>query len=137
MIKKDYDETVIYSDYNIVKTQIWISWFNFVQRYSKLITYTIQQKDITTSTSYSEAITFMTQTYLNIGEARYTKYLKEEGFKELKNVFEEITEKQKIPSMKEFKIFEKITSNFMQVSGLANLDMEKTDPGKAMMEDRR
>jgi chorismate mutase len=130
-------DTVIYSDYQIVKFQIWTSWFNFIPRFTSLVIYSMQDVDIQDSLKYREAINFMVQTYLNITQQRYEEYLKKTDdekdlIKKLKELFKKIISEQYTPNIKDMYLFEEATSIFLNNSGMANLSNEKRDPSRAM-----
>lgn len=131
--EQESGENIIFSDYYIVKNQIWTSWFNFIPRYTNLIKYSMQGIEIQESIKYQEAIEFMIQTYFNVGQARYEKYVKDVNrTKELKEMFNKILDKNAVPTLQNMRFFQQITDDFLRESGMANIDVEKRDPGQAM-----
>jgi hypothetical protein len=93
----------------------------------------MQGIEIQESIKYQEAIEFMIQTYFNVGQARYEKYVKDANrTKELKEMFNKILDKNAVPTLQNMRFFQQITDDFLRESGMANIDVEKRDPGQAM-----
>ena len=84
------DTEKIYSDYVIIKQQIWFSWYSFLENLGNLLmALPTKQYDIV---SYSAAIKHLSMTHDKIGEVNLQKHLDPIDYDALEDIYKKICE---------------------------------------------
>lgn len=133
MAKEEFKD-IIYSDWYLVKQQIWVAWDKLRILFSKLVSYKLKDIDPKQSRSYISCCEALTITYLMIG-SRYEKHLEIEEVKFIKDTYNNTIKGIK-PSFNTIASFVEITEKWFDVSGMSKIEREQQDPGDAVMEDR-
>lgn len=127
------DEETIFSDYWIIKNEIWENWYPFQDNLSDLLMYPLTGK-------YSEKVHLSTikyfyRTYLRIGKPRFQKFLSDQEFKDLNSIVEVYHDSQKVAPELLIKAQE-IIANFLTLSGMDVISKKLMHPSKAVRVNR-
>jgi len=134
MAKEEFKD-IIYSDWYLVKQQIWVAWDSLRIGFTKLVSYKLKGIDPQESRSYISCCESLTLTYLMIG-SRYAKHLEDKKEVALVKKIYNDTIKGKKPTFKEISQFIEITERWFDVSGMSKIEREQQDPGDSVLEDR-
>lgn len=88
MDKNFENDTIIYSDWMIVKEEIWTSWYGFLNYFSDMLTY--QQKVKFSASTYSGLINNFIGVYTKIGLLRFKTYLTNQELTNLKKIYHKV-----------------------------------------------
>lgn len=129
------DKTEIYSDWYIVKQNIWQNWFHLINMSKILVEYKIKGIKPQQSRNYSLTCGSLYQVYRSIGNSKYKKFLNKEQTKEVKEIADEII-KGKNPKYEEIQRFMDLTDEWFELSGMSKIDKDIEDQSQAIMDNR-
>ena len=133
-MKGEEFKDIIYSDWYIVKNQIWRSWDKLRMLFAKLVTYKLKDIDPQRSRYFVACCESLTLTYLMIG-TRYSKHLGPKQSIRLKEIYNNTIKGMK-PKFKDIAEFIELTELWFDISGMSKIEREQQDPGDAVLEDR-
>ena len=125
-------ETEIYSDWYMVKQNIWINWFNLITLTRQLVEYKIKGIAPQKSRVFASACGSIYQVYMSIGKSKYKKFLDKEECKIVVTIGEKLSLGEKL-KYKEIQDFMKFTNKWLEVSKMSQIDKAVENPGQAML----
>ena len=127
------NETEIYSDWYIVKQNIWLNWFNLINLSKQLVEYKLKGVNPKQSRSFNSCCSALYQVYRSIGKSKYSKFLKPTQVTIIEDLIKKIT-KGNQPDLTEIQAFMDLTDDWLEASGMGKIDKSKDNPGQAMLE---
>jgi len=125
-------ETEIYSDWYIVKQNIWINWFNLITLTRQLVEFKIKGIAPQKSRVFASACGSIYQVYMSIGKAKYKKFLPTKDYNIIVAIGKKLSLGDKL-QYKEIQDFMVLTDDWLELSGMSKIDKERDDPGKAVL----
>ena len=133
-MKGEEYKDIIFADWYIVKSQIWLAWDKLRMLFAKLVTYKLKEIEPQRSRFFITCCESLTTTYLMIG-SRYEKHLEQEESDRLKEIYSQTIKGIK-PKFNDIAEFIELTEKWFDISGMSKIEREQQDPGDAVLEDR-
>jgi len=128
-------ETEIYSDWYIVKQNIWLNWFRLVNLSKVLVEYKIKGIPPQSSRSYTSTLGALYSVGRSIGISKYKKFLTTEQLKKIEIIINKVKSGKKA-NFKEIQEFMDLTDFWFETSGMSQIDKDVEDQSQAIKENR-